>query len=187
MPQALGIRFVDRRFRNARRRAHPARGRQGGTTHAFDRQVLRIDRMAVTTEHERSLDRVAQLSYIAGPRRFAQDLERRRAQVARPNAFRRPSTIPPHVPVDVMPEPRRRLDAPETYTISVSWRVRWRQDGVGVRVALPGWSQLSIPAAALLKAGQRPELGTSRPSWCSRAAHRLARRFGVGSAPRTAR
>jgi hypothetical protein len=43
--------------------------------------------------------------------------------IATPTAFRRPSTNPPHAPLDVTSEPRRRLDAPETCTISVSWRV----------------------------------------------------------------
>src|SRR5688572_5232544 len=67
-----------------------------------------------------------------------------------------------------MPEPRRRLDAPETYTISVGWRVRWRQEGVGVRVAPPGWRLDGIEGAVEVAAGYSFACARTRDGavWC---------------------
>jgi hypothetical protein len=44
-----------------------------------------------------------------------------RASVEEAKGFWRPSTILPHVPVDVTPGRQRLLNAPETYTISVGF------------------------------------------------------------------
>ena len=77
--------------------------------------------------------------------------------------------------VDMDAERRRCLDALETYTISVNRRVRSRQDGVLVLVALPRLGPQRSPAFDRRVAQPIPSAASSEPvSACCRAARTLA-------------
>jgi hypothetical protein len=88
---------------------------------------------------QREAGRRAEAGKPSAPAASAAGPTARTRSVEEAKGFWRPSISPPHVPVDVTREPRRRLDAPEDYAILVSWRVEARErcrTGCASRLAL---------------------------------------------------